>query len=98
MESNRSRSKSRFGVRGVNGDLAGFPVIDSPETDSRLFLLFLSKYVGVRVGDRKIAPGDPRASSSKVGKLVNRPVGDLVGVFTNCYSGKLERKQQCEWI
>lgn len=88
MESNRSRSKSRFGVRGVNGDLAGFPVIESPETDSRLLSLtevpFLSKYVGVRVGERKIAPGEPRASSSKVGKLVKRPIGDLVGVLTNC--------------
>ena len=46
--------------------------------------LFLSKYVGVRVGERNIAPGDPKASSSNVGRLVNRPpVGDLVGVFIN---------------
>lgn len=64
-------------------------MIAIPETDSKLVLsfntdVFLSKYVGVRVGDRNIAPGDPKVSSSKVGRLVNRPpVGDFVGVFIN---------------
>jgi hypothetical protein len=70
------------------------PVIEIPETDSKLLLsfvviavVFLSKYVGVRVGERNIAPGEPKASSSKVGRLVNRPrVGDFVGVFMNCIS------------
>jgi len=64
--------------------------MEIPDTDSKLFLSFdnidepfRSKYVGVRVGERKIAPGEPKTSSSKVGRLVNRPVGDFVGVFIN---------------
>jgi hypothetical protein len=67
--------------------------MEIPDTDSKLFLSFVimdepfrSKYVGVRVGERKIAPGEPKTSSSKVGRLVNRPVGDFVGVFMNCVS------------
>ena len=76
----------------MSGALVAFAVKAIPETDSKPFLLslmvvvvivvFLWKYVGVRVGERNIAPGDPRASSSKDGRLVNRPpVGDFMGVF-----------------
>ena len=76
-----------FGVLGVRGALV--VVVAIPETDSKSVLSFvfnlLSKYVGVRVGERNIAPGEVRASSSKVGKLVKRPpVGDFVGVFRYC--------------